>query len=344
MIRGSFDVVTTAEALGWAYAPGQMEPVLVQAVLNQEVVGEALADIHRPDLAAAGVGDGNAGFAIRFFRAIDPLYLPFISVKVEGGDAELPRSPLAGFKEFFNAVHVAFPAAGRHRSLSGGLWTDRTDAASLLQGKTRIGTVPPSAAPVVEQLIHNGAAVVDLAAAPELSTWRSNLAACTGSLLDEPAMLALLRSVLEDNPMAVKADWLEYGETDFTQPTSRNPSPAPGECVELVIAFGEGVTLDVIRGSHKLPEFTLNGKSRWTTPSAGNAASAAGPMGLLDSLQAATDAVTLVGPGTIYRIRCELGTPALRLVILPARGRTVEVDASSVIKDEARRSGAMVLI
>ncbi len=38
------------------FLPFLNEPVLVQAVLNQEIIGEALAENHRPDLAAAGFG------------------------------------------------------------------------------------------------------------------------------------------------------------------------------------------------------------------------------------------------------------------------------------------------
>ncbi len=343
MLRGSFDMVNTSEALGWAYAPGQREPVFVQAVLNQEVLGEAWADIYRPDLAAAGVGDGNAGFAIRFFRPIDPLYLPFISVKVDGGDAELPRSPSVGFKEFFSAMHVAFPTAARHRALNGGLWTDRIDAMALLQSKARIDALPAAIVPVLEQLISHGTAVFDLAAAPELSAWQADLTANTGKLLDNPAILTPLRSILEDNPIAVAADWVEQSETVFAQPSTRSASPSPGECAEIIIPFGDGVALDVIRSSHVLPEFTLNGKSRWTAPAADGAGHAASAMGLLDRVALPAGTAALIGPGTIYQASLETGTVALRILCLPVRGRTVSI-ASGTSHKELRKSGVMVLV
>ena len=174
MIRGSFDKVTTTEAMGWAFAPGRAESVLVQAVLNQEILGEALADRHHPDLAAAGFGNGNAGFAIKFFRTIDAQYLPFISVKLNGGDAELPRAPLMGFKDFFTSLNRAKPYSGRHRSLIGGLWTDRTDATALLQGKLRTGALSPKAAPIIEKLVYYGLAAIESDHVP-LNTWQQEL-------------------------------------------------------------------------------------------------------------------------------------------------------------------------
>jgi hypothetical protein len=68
MVRGSVDEVMSTEVRGGAFSPGRKEPVLLQAVLNHEILGEASANIHRADLAAAGVGDGNSGYNIKLFR------------------------------------------------------------------------------------------------------------------------------------------------------------------------------------------------------------------------------------------------------------------------------------
>lgn len=324
MIRGSFDVVTSTEALGWAFAPGQPEPVLVQAVLNQEILGEALAERHRPDLAAAGFGNGNAGFSIKFFRPIDPKYLPFISVKVDGGDAELPRAAVLGYKEFFSAVHRARPAAGRHRSLSGGLWTDRTDAAALLQSKMRIGTVRQEVAPVVEKLVHYGLTSLEISP-PELTSWRQETAAKAEALVKAGEMAGVLSAVLKDIVLVARADWQSSDEPNYGQPSTRNPSPSPGECLELVLAFDDGVALDVVRASHMLPEFTVTGTSRWVTPAVEQVETAE-PMGLLDREALPPGRLTIVGPGTIYRLRCPAGAAALRLMVVPMRGRTVKME------------------
>ena len=324
MIRGSFDVVTPTEALGWAFTPGQTEPVLVQAVLNQEILGEAFADRHRPDLSAAGFGNGKAGFSIKFFRPIDPIYLPFIAIKINGGDAELPRAPVMGFKDFFTSLHLAKPHAGRHRSLTGGLWTDRTDAAALLQGKLRIGAISPEVAPTIEKLVHYGVTVAEIEHAP-LSGWQQEQqSTATNALLNTPAVRDLLSLVFEDVPVVAATHWFTASELDFSQPSIRNPSPSPGECLELVIAFDEGVSLDVVRNSHAMPEFTVSGKSRWITTSAGDPTSSA-PVGPLDNEPLAFCKLALVGPGCIYRLRCTAGATAIRLTLVPMRGRTLDM-------------------
>jgi hypothetical protein len=342
IIRGSFDVVTTTEALGWAHVSERGEPALVQAVLNQEVIGEALADIHRPDLAAAGLGDGNAGYAIKFYRPIDEAYLPFIVVKADGGDAELPRAPSLGFKEFFAATFAAAPHAGRPRSFAGALWTDRTDAGALLQGKLRAGMVADSAVPAIERLIQDGIALLPLGGAPDRQAWRAGLTAQAGAFVDEAGNLALLRAVLEDNPMLVMAEWVEYDEPQFVQPSTRNPSPAPAEALELIITFSAGVSLDVVRESHRLPEFTPSGRSRWVAPVAEAAAAGAG--NLLDRYPLSSGFAALLGAGTIHRLRVVPGALALRLLVLPVRGRTLEIDASGTGQNETRADGALVLV
>ena len=40
------------------------------------------------------------------------MLLPFVSVRPQGGDVELPRTNLTGFSEYFRALHACFP--GEH--------------------------------------------------------------------------------------------------------------------------------------------------------------------------------------------------------------------------------------
>ncbi len=334
-VRGSVDVVTTTEVRGWAYAPGRRETVRVQALLNHEILGEAAADTHRPDLAAAGLGDGNAGYAIRLFRAIDPTYLPFVAVKVDGGDIELPRAPLLGFGEFFTALYSAHPAAGRSRSVFGGLWTDRTDAAALLRGKTAIGQIDPATAAALGPLIHDGFAIVALEAAPNEAAWRQSLTDRIAELLEQPPMRSVLRAVLEDNPLAVQAAWLAERATDLAQPSVANPSPSPAECLDVVVAFGDAVALDVVRASHMLPEFTPAGVSRWASRSARDGVGLAAMHGMVDRVMLHAGKAAVFGPGTLYRVRHEAGTAAVRLLCLPARGAPVSLLALAGSQDRS---------
>ncbi len=317
MVRGSLDVVTSTEVHGWAFSPVPNEPVFVQAVLNQEIIGEALAENHRPDLAAAGLGNGNSGYVIKLFRQIDPLYLPFISVKVNGGDAELPRAPQLGFVDFITSFHRANPSAGRHRSLLGGLWTDRTDAGALLRGKTQIGQIDNSVGAILDQLINRGFATLQLKKTPSVGAWLSGLQDAALLLTQDAALAGVLRTAFEDVALVAKAEWVEPGEVLLAQPSTRNASPSAAECLDIVVPLGGGVKLDVVRESHKLPEFTPNGASRWSDP----AAHAVNAHHFLDSYALEPGTVAIIGAGTIYAPRCKSESSVVRILAVPARGR-----------------------
>jgi len=339
MVRGSVDLVTVNEVHGWAYAGDRKGPVLVQAVLHHEIVGETTATIHRPDLAAAGLGDGNSGFVINLFRALDPLYLPFVVVKVNGGDAELPRSGMFGFQEFFAAHYALYPAAGRHRSLLGGLWTDRTDAGAVLRGKQAIGQVPLAAQGVLQSLVTVGHALIDMPLLAGEAAFRTALPDALGTVLDDPALMAPLQVILEDYPLVLQATWVTHSEGDFGQASLRNVTPSPAETLELVVPFGDSVSLDVVRDSHKLPEYTPDGKSRWLT----GGLAILGGAGWLDRIAPSPGQIFLVGAGTLYRITVAAGAAALRLSVAPARNLPVSLLQSSAVEYIAS-GGARIVI
>ena len=77
---------------------------------------DAVATDHRPDLAATGMGNGNCGYSITFYRESNPRYLPFVAVKVDGGDIELPRAGQFGFGEFITAFYQTDPAGAASRA------------------------------------------------------------------------------------------------------------------------------------------------------------------------------------------------------------------------------------
>lgn len=315
-VRGSVDVVAQGEVRGWAYAPDRPEPVMVQAVLNNEILGEAVANLHRADLAAAGLGDGNSGYAMKLFRPVDPLYFPFVTVKVDGGDAELPRAPMLGFAEFFAGLHRTHPSAGRHRSVFGGLWTDRTDAAALLRGKATIGQVQAAVATPLMQLVRSGFAMLEAPGVSPMSQWRAAPAEQAVALLEHPGVLPALQAALEDDPLALAADWVGGGaEALLAQPSAANPSPSPAECLALVVPFADGVALEVVRDSHLLPEFSPGGQSRWLSRAAGHEVAAA--RSLLERHALPVGSVALVGAGALFRPHGE--GAALRLLCVPSR-------------------------
>lgn len=137
-VRGALEIVTTGYAGGWVYPTNTKGRLVVQALLDHAVIGEAVADLHRGDLTAVGLGDGNYGFHIEFYNAIDVLAVPSVVVKLDDGDLDVPRVTELEYSEFFQMLYRQHPTAGRHRSVYGGLWTDRTDGAALLRGRVAI--------------------------------------------------------------------------------------------------------------------------------------------------------------------------------------------------------------
>jgi hypothetical protein len=62
--RGQLDLATRALA-GWAFSVADAEPQALAILVNGAVIGHVVADNHRADLEAAGIGDGCHGFRFR---------------------------------------------------------------------------------------------------------------------------------------------------------------------------------------------------------------------------------------------------------------------------------------
>ncbi|TCZ56590.1 hypothetical protein [Roseicella aquatilis] len=339
-IRGSIDELTPLGASGWSYDDLAMEPLLVQALLDGAVIGETIADLNRPDLADAGLGDGRCGFRIDFAGAIDPAQLAFITVKPAGGDVELPRTNLTGFVDAFRALRARLPGAGWTRSLLGGLWTDRVDARQRLAGRVAVGTVAPETAVPVGRLIESGFALLQGALAPAGLEARAaeaaarlpggplaprgnldsaDLLAGLPGLLFRDAPLALLRAAFDDNPLVCRVE-LARGTTGFVQPSTAEPLPSPAECLALVAGIGEGrLLLDIIRDSHALPEFTPAGESRWLAGVPATVALAGAAGASVETLALGETDLAVIGPGTVYRLRVPEGMTGLLALATPNR-------------------------
>ena len=74
--------------------------------------------------------------------------------------------------------------------------------------------------------------------------------------------LKTIRWPLRLNGFPARRDW-------FTQLSCWQSSPSPAECLDVLFIFGDDVSLDVMRESHRLPEFTPQGLSRYSGGTAG---------------------------------------------------------------------------
>jgi hypothetical protein len=342
-IRGSVDVVTTKRATGWAYAQGRRDDIVVQAVLSHEVIGDAIAADHRPDLAAVGMGKGNCGYTIEFYREIDPLYLPFVSIKVDGGDTELPRAGQLGFREFFAALHQNRPTAGRSRSVFGGLWTDRTDAAAILKAKGEIGQIDQETAAVLGQLIDRGLAVASLSDGSLTKRDNAINPDQVAALIEATPILPALRAAFDDNPLVLSAEICER-DTVLVQPSAEGIWPSAVECLIIASPVGEdGMAVEIVRDSHLLPEFTAGGVSRWASKQAhAGLEVAAEQQGLMSRYELSPGNAAIIGPGTIYRLCCAGGSDGIKLSCVPSRALPMALVSDGARSETVRRSRVRV--
>ena len=247
---------------------------------------------------------------------VDPLYLPFLVVRPEGADVEFPRTSVSGYAEFFRSVYQGYPAVGRQRSVYGGLWTDRTDAAALLRGKVTIGTIDASLTSELRQIISAGFTVMT---AEDYSSDEGNKSPFSGlasKILDRPWLVEVMRAILDDVPVVVEMKEVTSSEASLAQASASGNLPSPAECLALVVpCSGQSVDVDVVPESHLLPEFTPDGVSRWVSAATEEQILTMSKNAFLDRIAVHPGSVGLFGPGPIHRVRLNGGgQTALRLV------------------------------
>lgn len=347
MFQGSVDAVSCNNAVGWVYSERIGEGLRVQAVINHQVIGEGVAENFRPDLQQAGLGTGHCGFDIQFNYEIDTLYLPFVEVRLEGSSLSLPRTSANGFSDYFSALYAKYPSVGRQASVLNGLWIDRSDAPTLLKSRVDIGSVPLSNSGTISRLIQEGIVVVELVHGGGTDVLQRFGAAPAGvsnavvKTFFDPDLIRLLRSLLDDNPVVVGSVDLEDPQR-FYQISGVEDLVSPAESIGLIIPTGrETAAVEVLRGSHRLPEFQPDGVSRWTHHGADRVA-ALGNSGLLpiDLFQVFPGSVAIVSPGLIHRKHPTLGATAKDLLVVPARQSLARFRQKAPTGELTDRTGA----
>lgn len=96
-VAGYVEAATTTAVMGWAWTPGQPEPLVVELRLGAEVVAEAVADGPRDDLARNGIGEGRHAFTLPVPEALRPRLteLRVIALTPDGAAIPLGSPPLA---------------------------------------------------------------------------------------------------------------------------------------------------------------------------------------------------------------------------------------------------------
>lgn len=94
MLRGRLDIATRTRISGWAQderLPHQ--PIALLIIDNETLLDRVVANRHRPDLEAGGIGDGRHGFDVRLEGGLPGLGQHVIRVVRERDGAELAASP-----------------------------------------------------------------------------------------------------------------------------------------------------------------------------------------------------------------------------------------------------------
>jgi hypothetical protein len=341
MISGSVDKLTTEGAVGWIYRADSKTPGKIRAFLDGEVVGESMADRYRADLHQVGLGDGRCGFEMSFVRSLAEAQLPFIKIKPEAIDLSLSLTDKAIYLDLVQAVLRNSAGAGRNRTILGGLWTDRADAAQVLAGRIAVGSCPAELQPMLQELILNGFVVLPGALAPkglqakdagalaqldrlpatgESETEPKELLDAMAKLLFRDSLVRLLRTVFDDHPIVYRLDRVT-NETKFHQAAAVETLPSPAECMLLYVGAPATVgRLEYIRDSHELSEFGPQGFSRWTGEGANELGFLAEKQGLsIAEVEFTNLDLMLVGAGLIHRVVGSEDAPVLRGFAAPRR-------------------------
>jgi glycosyltransferase involved in cell wall biosynthesis len=92
---GSLDHADRHTVAGWCQDAGRSDtPVSLIITDNDRLLGRVLANLHRPDLVAAGIGSGRHAFDFHFPRALSPAEKHVIRVQRELDGVDLPGSPV----------------------------------------------------------------------------------------------------------------------------------------------------------------------------------------------------------------------------------------------------------
>jgi glycosyltransferase involved in cell wall biosynthesis len=157
MLLGRLDDVSHDIARGWAWeAEANSQPVLLKVRNNGEVIGEVLADRHRPDLEAAGIGSGCHGFVFRLPIRLSPELHHVIQVEHALNGQNLSNSPLVLQP---HEEHEGRPTDAP-RLASAYAWRGRVDTATRdrITGWIRGGPDPDEPVPI--QILINGKLVL----------------------------------------------------------------------------------------------------------------------------------------------------------------------------------------
>lgn len=146
MLKGAIDHISVSNIGGWLFTNlGNLDESVVLAFSGEECVGSGRIEIFRPDLQAAGMGDGRHGFSFPI-SVKDEDEARRVYVKLEGSDAVIlqgERDAPVSRRDLFQPSR--FNAESLEWMRARGWFTP--EELLFLKGMTRIGCVEYSLIP-----------------------------------------------------------------------------------------------------------------------------------------------------------------------------------------------------
>jgi hypothetical protein len=128
------------------------------------------------------------------------------------------------------------------------------------------------------------------------------------------------------------------------QPSAESRLPSAAECLVIAVpAWEQGIAVEIVRGSHQLPEFTPSGASRWASGQVhAGLEVAAERQALMSRYEVPVGGAAIIGPGTIYRLRCAAGADGVKMCCAPSRGMPMTLASAGGRSETVRKSGVRV--
>lgn len=175
--EGAVDRIENGWVFGWAWNREHPDsPIDVDIYVDDRHEMTAAAKLYRPDLEANGKGNGRHAFEVAFPVRTQVEPPQTISVCYSGTRQDLSGSPRSVSSAPTPAGELAQPRAQgatqlmgpTFRSRFGGLWTDLSNARSVIDGKASLGWLSPAEAERLRRWVEDGFVVLPQAVPHEL--------------------------------------------------------------------------------------------------------------------------------------------------------------------------------
>ena len=162
-IKGHIDRCDKERLEGWVFSPAEPDrQFTLQIFIGDVLLGETVADRLRPDLAAAGYGNGRCAFSYQMPHFLPKGATTKIRMRITDSivwmlpDKDTFRGANPEPEEEVPTGSERAPAAQEFVSRFGGLWIDRTDWIDRLSTKHRKGEINDDMAVSIFRFVRDG--------------------------------------------------------------------------------------------------------------------------------------------------------------------------------------------